>query len=132
MSQEHVAGVQRWIDAFNEGGGEAMARLIPDDLVIHAFDDWVEQSVYYGPAGALQLVGVFMTGVSRLTLEVHDVIDAGDKVVAELVYVGELPDGGVIRTQLGAVNSDLRDDGFGHCTHWYKTWAEARRAGGLD
>jgi ketosteroid isomerase-like protein len=132
VSQENVEVVRASFEAFNAGGIEALLLLAPPDLAWYPVAEWLEDPVYRGHDGARKLTAAFTENFDDWAWEVHEIRDAGDRVVVLTEMTGQIRDSGVpIRQQIGIVSSDFRD-GTAHETRFFRTWQEALKAVGLE
>jgi ketosteroid isomerase-like protein len=131
MSQENVESVRKGFEAFNAGGIEAFLPLCPPGLVWYPVAEWVEDPVYRGHDGARKLAASFTENFDDWAWEVHEIRDAGDRVLVLTEMTGRIKDSGVpIRQQIGIVNSDFRD-GMAHEARFFLSSQDALKAAGL-
>jgi hypothetical protein len=82
MSQENVEIVQRAVDAYNRRDLAALIADVADDAV------WVEDQRYpgaetfYGPSGVERSIRKWWDAFGESVMEVEELIDLGDRVVA--------------------------------------------------
>jgi ketosteroid isomerase-like protein len=88
MSQENVEIVRAVFAAWNAGDMEALEALFPHfhpELVYHPRADEPDPSPHVGRDVYERLVRGFVDSFSEVTVEVLEVIDAGDHVIASTV-----------------------------------------------
>jgi uncharacterized protein len=83
MSAENVEIVRRGYEEFL-ATGEPVERLMAPDFVwdMSTFHNWPERQTYEGAAGAREFLADWVTAWEDWRLEVGDLLDAGDDVVA--------------------------------------------------
>ena len=132
MSQENVDLVRDAFEAFASGGIGAALSFFPPDFVWYPTDRWLEGRAYRGHEGMRRLAAAFSDNFDGYSYEVHDVRDAGDRVVALLRMTGVIKNSELSVSQpLGLVASDFRDGMLGE-VRAFPSWAEALEAVGLS
>jgi len=132
MSQENVEVVRKSLEAFNLGGIEALLRLTPPDCVWYPVAEWLEDPVYRGHDGARKLVAAFTDNFDDWGWEVHEIRDAGTRVVSLTEMTGRIKETGVpISQAIGIVSSDFRD-GLAGEVRFFLTWQQALKVVGLS
>ena len=132
MSQENVDLVRNAFEAFALGGIDAALSFFPPDFVWYPTDRWLEGRAYRGHEGMGRLAAAFSDNFDGYRYEVHDVRDAGDRVVALLHMTGVIKNSELSVSQpLGLVASDFRDGMLGE-VRAFPSWAEALEAAGLS
>ena len=130
MSEENVELVRKLFEAFNGGGVEAALRLLPPDVVWYPFPEWVEESEYRGYDGIRRVMAVWTENFDEYAVDVHQVLDAGDQVVAlieQAALIKGSPD--PVRQPVGALFSRFSEGVVGEA-HYFMTWKEALEAAG--
>jgi ketosteroid isomerase-like protein len=131
MSQENVELVRKSFAAYNSEGIEALLLLHAPDTVWYALPDWLEDPVYRGHDGARKLSAAFTDNFDNVVFELHDIRDAGSRVVAHAVMTGETKNSAVSpRQPIGIVFSDFRDGMIGE-VRYFPSWQQALKAVGL-
>jgi ketosteroid isomerase-like protein len=82
MSQENVEIVRAVFEAWNAGDMEALFAHFHPELVYHPRSDEPDPSPHVGRDAYERLVYGFVDSFSEVTVEVLEVIDAGDHVIA--------------------------------------------------
>jgi ketosteroid isomerase-like protein len=132
MSQENVEVVRKSIEAFNARGIEALLHFHASDVVWYSLAEWVEDPVYRGHDGARKLSATFTDNFADFDWELHDVHDAGSRVVGLVEMTGRSKDSGIqTRQQMGVVYADFRDGMIGE-VRYFSTWQQALKAVGLE
>ena len=85
MSQENVEIVQAAFAAWNTGDMDAVFALYHPELVYHPRADEPDPSPHVGRDAYERLTYGFLESFSEVTIEVLEVIDAGDHVIASTV-----------------------------------------------
>ena len=102
MSEENVAVIRRLFDAYNRGDIEAMIALanapadfefVPSGVLIPDLS-----SVQRGPEGLRRLVETFYDAFDSIQVEVHELIDAGDRVFSSFTLRGRGKRSGAVTT----------------------------------
>ena len=123
--------VHRALAAFNDGGIEALRPFLGPDPVLYPAPEWIEAQEYRGTEGLEYLVSVFEDNFDDWSWEVHDVRDAGDRVVALIEHGGRLKGSGApISQPMGIVYSAIRD-GRINKARFFQSWDQALKAAGL-
>ena len=86
MSQENVEIVRAVFEAFN--GEELDFSTFHPDLVYHPRADEPDPSAHVGRSAYEQLLRGFLESFSELTVEVLELIDGGDRVIASTLLHG--------------------------------------------
>jgi len=83
MSAENVEIVRRGYEEFL-ATGEPVERIMAPEFVwdMSTFHNWPERQTYEGPDGAREFLGDWVGAWEDWRLEVKDLLDAGDDVVA--------------------------------------------------
>jgi len=85
MSQENVENARAAFAAWNAGDMEALFALFHPELVYHPRADEPDPSPHIGRDAFERLVRGFVHSFSEVRIEVLDLIDAGDHVIASTV-----------------------------------------------
>ena len=132
MSQENVETVERAIAAYNAGGIDAFLSFHAPDTVWYALPEWLEDPMYRGHDGARKLAAAFTDNFDNFTFELHDIRDAGDRVVVHATMAGETKGSAVsTRRRLGIVYSDFRNGMIGEL-RYFPSWHDALKAVGPE
>ena len=133
MSQENVESVQEIWRAWSHGGIDRLVELVPVDFVAYAVPDWIGRSRQVGPDGLRAMLGEWHEAFTDYELELAEVREAGDRVVARIDQKGVTKEAGVaISQEIGAVYSDFRGDGLIGEVRFYPSWDEALEVAGLS
>jgi len=132
MSQQNVEIVKRAIEAYADGGVDALVPFFSRDVVCYPFPEWVEEGVYRGHDGFRKVAGVWTDTFDDFRLEFDELQDHGSKVVM-LGTIGGLikATGASLRQPMGAVVADFRKGLIGEM-HFFTTWAQALETAGLE
>jgi ketosteroid isomerase-like protein len=132
VSQENVEIVRRVLDAYAQGGIEAMLPCFTPDCIFYPDPSWMEERVYRGRDALAAFNQTQMEAFGDIVVEVHEIRAVGDRVFARTEFVGEAPASGVpIRQEIGHVFSDFRDGMIGE-DHTFLSWEAALKAVGLE
>jgi ketosteroid isomerase-like protein len=83
MSAENVEITRRGYEHFLETGEPAAHLAVPDFVWdMSTFRDWPEKQTYEGPEGTKEFIANWVSAWEDWRLEVKELIDAGDDVVA--------------------------------------------------
>ena len=135
MSQENVETVRAVFAAWNAGDMEALLADVHPELVYHPRADEPDPSPHVGRDAFERLVRGFVDSFSEVTLEVLELIDVGDHVIASTVLHV------VLHGQESASGAGVRDtyvfvyklrDGLAVEAWEYRTKEEALEAVGLS
>ena len=91
MSQENVEIVREAFDRFGRGDFSGIAEL-PDELEVVLARDMPDAGTYRG-AAARKWLEAWADSFDSLTIDLVEILDAGDRVIAEYVQRG-IPRGG--------------------------------------
>jgi ketosteroid isomerase-like protein len=97
MSQENVEVIREAFDRFGRGDFSGIAEL-PDDLEVVLAREMPDAGSYRG-AAARKWLEEWVDSFDSLTLDLVEVLDAGDRVIAEYVQRG-IPRGGSTPVEL--------------------------------
>jgi ketosteroid isomerase-like protein len=94
MSEENVKTLRRAIDAFNQGNMQAVASLLDSDSEW----DWSrsigpDKAIYRGPEAIVGFWEEFTSGFEEIRIEVEDVVEVDDRLVAAVLSVMRGRDG---------------------------------------
>jgi ketosteroid isomerase-like protein len=134
MSQENVEVVRRAFNVYFTRGVDALLEEhIPLDGVWHTAPEWIEASEYRGHEGIRSLLSVFPDNFDDWRLDVIELRDSGDSVVALIEHGGKIKGTDTpIHQPMGVVFSDFREGGQVGRFHSFQTWREALEAAGLQ
>jgi ketosteroid isomerase-like protein len=131
MSQENVEIVRKAFQAFETGGVEATLAYLSLDVTFYAFPEWVEASEYRGHGGVRDVFALWTENFDEFVLEIQELRDAGDRVVALYEQSGRIRDSGIpLRQSVGGVFSEFRNGEIGEAS-FFLSWDEALEAAGL-
>jgi ketosteroid isomerase-like protein len=82
MSGESVEIVRNAFHSFGAEGIDSALSFCSPDVVWYTTDRWLDDSAYRGHDGMRMLAAAFSENFDDFRYEVHDVGDAGDRVVA--------------------------------------------------
>ena len=135
MSQENVETVRAVFAAWNAGDMEALLADVHPELVYHPRADEPDPSPHVGRDAFERLVRGFVDSFSDVTLEVLELIDVGDHVIAStvlhVVLHGQESAGGAGVSDTYVFVYKLRD-GLAVEAWEYRTKEEALEAVGLS
>jgi ketosteroid isomerase-like protein len=132
MSQENVEIVRAGFAAWSAGTPDLdvhLSRFHPE-LVYHPREDEPDPSPHIGRDAYAQLIRGFVNSFSEITIEVLELIDADDLVIAPTVLHGRIRDSGAEVTDTYIFVSKLQDGLIVECWE-YRTTEEALEAVGL-
>jgi ketosteroid isomerase-like protein len=125
MSEENVETVRRVYELFNEEGPEGAIVLSPPDVVWYPFPEWIEKPEYRGHDGIREVVAVWTDNFDEFAVEVEELRDLGDRVVALTIQSGKIKGtGSPVRQPVGVVYSGFRDGMVGEA-RFFQSWEEA-------
>jgi ketosteroid isomerase-like protein len=133
MSQSNVEIVRAGFAAWSAGTpdlDEHLSRFHPQ-LVYHPRADEPDPSPHIGRDAYARLIRGFVDSFSEITIEVVELIDADDLVIAPTVLHGRLRDSGAEVSDTYVFVSKLRDGLVAECWE-YRTKEEALEALGLS
>jgi ketosteroid isomerase-like protein len=84
MSQENVEVVRRFLDALSRRDDAAAMPLLAEDVEWHMFPAGVGPEVFHGPNDVREAGIAFLSAWDKADLEIAELFDAGDAVVARL------------------------------------------------
>ena len=82
MSAENVESVRRLVAAFNDRDIDGMAAELSEDAELYPLRAQLEGKAYRGPAGVGEMFADFDEDWENLRVEIDEIRDAGDQVVA--------------------------------------------------
>jgi ketosteroid isomerase-like protein len=131
MSAENVDVVRRGYEEFAETGQASEDRIAPDFVWdMSTFGNWPEQQRYEGIEGARQFISDWTSAWEDWRLEVLDLVDAGDEVVAILHQSGRSKTTG-LPVDMDFAQVWTVEDGKQTYMRMYADPEEALRAAGL-
>lgn len=131
MSHANVELVRRIFEAGGADSAEAVLPFVPPDVIWYPPPEWVVKSEYRGHDGVREVMAVFTETFEDYEAELHELRDAGDRVVALIWQSGRIKGSEEpVRQAIGAVYSVFRDGQIG-ATRFYRSWEEALEAAGL-
>jgi len=127
MARENVEVVREMLEAFSAEGVDAALPHVAPDAVWHAVPEWPDESDYPGHDGVRRFTAAWTETFDDFALEIEEVREVGDRVVA-LFWVGGRPRGtGVsVRQPIGGAFT-LRD-ALAVEARFFLTWDEALAA----
>ena len=124
--------VRRAAEAFKAGGVEALVPFLAPGAVLHPAPEWIEAPEYHGPDGLRALVSVWTDYFDEWVWEIHELRDAGDRVVALIEHGGKIKGTDTpLHQPMGIIYSDFRGGQIGGA-RFFQTWREALEAAGLQ
>jgi ketosteroid isomerase-like protein len=131
MSQENVEIVRKAFEALAARGVEAVLEFVAPDGLWYTAPEWVEASEYRGHDGLRFLFSVFTDNFDDWTVDLSELRDAGDSVVALIEHGGKIKGTNVpVHQPMGIVYSNFRQGQIGEA-HFFQAWREALEAAGL-
>src|SRR5215208_2723263 len=110
MSQENVEAVRQGYAGFAKDGVEGVIPFFTEDAVIYSIPEWPDDPEYYGHEGLRKLIRQWMESFDDFGLDLRELHDRGDTVVALVELTGQTKGSGLaMRMQIGAVFSGFRD-----------------------
>jgi len=132
MSRENADVVRQAFEVFDSKGMEAALRFFAADVVWQPTDRWLEGDAYRGHEGMRSVHAEWAANFDDWGWAVHDIRDAGERVVALVEMTGRVKRSGIeLRRPLGLVVSNIHDGTMG-AIRAYPGWEEALKAAGLD
>jgi len=128
MSQESVEIVRRGFAAFAEQGVEGVIAYFTEDVVVYSIPEWPDDPEYHGHDGLRRLFRQWAENFDDFALELRELHDAGDSVVALLWLTGQTKRTAIpMRMEIGAAYSGLRDGRVARL-RLFSSWPEALEA----
>ncbi len=81
MSQENVEGVRQGFEAMNRGDLDGLLDMLDPDIVWHQPADLPDAVVAHGHAGLMDIMQRWLEEWDEYSVELEELIDAGDRVV---------------------------------------------------
>lgn len=132
MSQANVEVVRQAFEVREYQGVEAALQFFASDVVWYATDRWLECATFRGHEGLLAADALWAAEFDDFGWAVHDIRDAGERVVALSEMTGRIKGSGVrISAHAGLVVSDIHDRMLG-AIRVYSSRDEALKAVGLE
>ena len=123
--------VRNAFESFGAKGIDAAVSFVSPDVVWYPTDRWLDDSAYRGHDGMRMLAAAFSENFDDFRYEVHDIRDAGDRVVALVDMTGRIKHSRAeVSQRLGFVISGFRDGTFRE-VRAFTSWSEALKAAGL-
>jgi hypothetical protein len=131
MSQENFEIVRRGYEAMNKREFARMSEFLHPDVEVDLSRNSLNPDIYRGYEGFERLAGVVEDVWEDFRIEVHDLVDGGDRVVAEITISGTGRGSGV-EAEMRIFNVwTLRDGKVIRLVGGYRERAEALEAAGL-
>jgi ketosteroid isomerase-like protein len=130
MSRENVERVRQSIEVVNRTHGPDVDFMGPD-FEWHTRADLPDPAVYRGPDGAARLIAEWNAAFDDLKVDIEELIDAGDRVVAVLRLHGRLRDSGD-EVEMAETHVVTVRNGKAILLREYKAKEEALQAEGLE
>ena len=132
MSEENVEVVRQVYAAFAERGVEGAIPFVTEDAVIYSIPEWPDDPEYHGHDGFRRLTRQWRENFDDFGIELQELHDGGDNVVALYVLTGQSRDFAIpMRMQIGAVFSGFKDGRVGQ-QRLFSNWKTALEAAGLS
>src|SRR6266404_2959940 len=131
MSQENVEIVRRAFEAFNRDGPEAALAELAPDVEWHDLPDQPDAEVHHGHMGVLAAMEQFLGGFEEYSVQLDEIVDHGERVVACARLIGRGKTSGARFEQRAAGSVWTLRDGFVQRVVWFETRQEALEAAGL-
>jgi ketosteroid isomerase-like protein len=131
MSEENVEIVRRGFEHFRETG-DVLEEIASPDFVwdMSTFGGWPEQQIYEGVDGAREFVRTWVDAWDEWELDLVELHDAGDKVVAVVRQHGKAKSTG-LEVDMTFAQVFTLEDGMETRMQMYADPAEALQAAGL-
>jgi uncharacterized protein len=131
MSQENFEIVRRGYEAMNKREFARMSEFLHPEVEVDLSRNSLNPDIYRGYEGFERLAGVVEDVWEDFRFEVHDLVDGGDRVVAEITISGTGRGSGV-EAEMRIFNVwTLRDGKVIRLVGGYRERAEALEAAGL-
>jgi ketosteroid isomerase-like protein len=131
MSQENVEVVREANRAWQSGDFDAVVRALDPDIQWHTAADEPDAGTHRGVSNVLSVIGGWMRAFEDFSVDVLELIDAGDYVVMPLIARGR-PRGSEASVEVPETQVFTVRDGKIIDVHEYRTKAEALKAVGLE
>jgi ketosteroid isomerase-like protein len=128
---ENAEVVRGALETFNREGVEAALAYFDPEVEWLGPPEWLEKHLYKGHDGIREIATVWAESFQEFRLDLEELIDAGDRVVALVYQRGRIKGGGTRIEQRIGYNWEVRN-GKGVRVQVYFSWEEARRAAGLE
>jgi ketosteroid isomerase-like protein len=113
VPRENVETVRNAFQGFSTEGIDAALSFFSPDVVWYPTDRWLDGSAYRGHDGMRMLAAAFSENFDDFRYEVHDIHDAGDRVVALADMTGRIKySRAEVSQRLGFVISGFREGAF--------------------
>jgi ketosteroid isomerase-like protein len=128
MSQENVELVRSAFQTFGAEGIDAALSFFSPDAPL---DGWLDDSAYRGHGGLRRIQAAFSENFDDFRYDVHDILDAQDRVVALVDMIGRIKHSeSEVSQRRGFVISRFRDGKLCEVRS-FASWSDARNAVGL-
>src|SRR5215216_4320769 len=95
--------------SLGQGRSRGVLSFFASDVIFYPFPQWVEAGEYRGHEGVRNVFAVWTENFDEFAIEVHELRDAGGRVVALYEQSGRIKDSGVpVRQRVGGVFWDFR------------------------
>jgi ketosteroid isomerase-like protein len=125
MSQGNVQIVRNAFHTFGAEGIDAALAFFAPDVVWYPIDRWLDGSTYRGHDGMRTLAAAFSENFDDFRYDVHDILDAQDRVVALVDMTGRIQgsDSEVSQRRAFVISGFL--DGQFREVRSFPSWSEA-------
>lgn len=130
MSQDNLERVRQSFEVINRTRGPDFDFIAPD-FEWHTRADLPDAGTHRGPDGAARLMAEWFGAFNDLRVDIEELIDAGDRVVAVLRLHGRVRDSGE-EVEMAETHVITIRDGRATLLQEYKEKAEALEAVGLE
>ena len=130
-TSQDVEIVRAALEGFNDGGVEAVIAYLDPEVEWLAPPEWLEEPVYYGHDGVRKVASIWRESFDEYRLDLEEVIDAGDHVVALVTRRGCIKRSGDPIEQRIGYDWTVRG-GVGVRVQAHFSWEDALAAAGND
>ena len=131
MSQEDLAVMRRWFDAWNRADVDAFADLYDADAELITDPSWMEAGPFHGRAAIRKWYEGLKESYEREVVVLKELFEAGGKVVARVDWQVRGRTSG-IETELDATSVNTIESGRIVRQQYYFDYAKALEAVGLS
>jgi ketosteroid isomerase-like protein len=131
MAEKDVEVVRRGFAALADEGIEGVIPHFTEDVVVYSIPEWPDDPEYHGHEGVRRLFRQWAENFDDFGLELRELHDGGDGVVALLALTGRTKRTSIpMRMEIGAIYSGLRDGRVARL-RLFSSWPEALEAARL-